>query len=113
MKYSRFLLVFIVPIVVVSAAMALPRMTKREWLVIVLLPVLAVVWTTPWDNYLVASGVWRYDPKKVWNVILGYVPLEEYLFFVLQSLAVGFPMLLVLRWMRARETQSRKAGVAK
>jgi hypothetical protein len=41
------------------------------------------------------------------------VPLEEYLFFVLQSLAVGFPMLLVLRWTRARETQSRKAGVAK
>jgi lycopene cyclase domain-containing protein len=104
MKYSRFLLLFVVPIVIMSAIVALPRMTKREWLGIILLPILAVVWTTPWDNYLVASGVWRYDPKKVGNVVLGYVPLEEYLFFILQSLAVGFPMLLVLRRMRGEHS---------
>jgi lycopene cyclase domain-containing protein len=103
MKYSRFLLLFVVPIVVVSAILAIPRMTRREWAGIILLPILAVVWTTPWDNYLVANGVWRYDSKKVWNVILGYVPLEEYLFFVLQTLAVAFPTLLVLRRMRDSE----------
>jgi lycopene beta-cyclase len=105
MKYSRFLLTFVAPIVLVSAILAIPRMTKREWLAIILLPIAAVLWTTPWDNYLVASGVWRYDPGKVWNVILGYVPLEEYLFFVLQSLAVGFPMILILRRMRAASAE--------
>ena len=99
MKYSKFLLVFVAPVVIVSAILALPRMNKREWFAVITLPILAVVWTTPWDNYLVASGVWRYDPKKVWNVILGYVPLEEYLFFVLQSLAVAFPTILLLRKM--------------
>ena len=41
-------------------------------------------------------------PEKVGNIILGYVPLEEYLFFVLKSLAVGFPMVLILRWMQGR-----------
>ncbi len=79
--------------------MTLPRLNKRELLGLVLLPVAAVIWTTPWDNYLVASGVWRYDPSKVWNVILGYVPLEEYMFFVLQSLGVGFITVLLLRWL--------------
>jgi 15-cis-phytoene synthase/lycopene beta-cyclase len=110
MKYSRFLLLFVVPLVVVSAALALPRMTRREWFGVILLPLLAVVWTTPWDNYLVASGVWRYDPRKVWNVILGYVPLEEYLFFVLQSLGVAFPTVLVLRRMRAAQARSEQGG---
>ncbi len=101
MTYSKFLFIFVVPVVVVSAILALPRMTRREWFAVLLLPTLAVIWTTPWDNYLVATRVWRYDPSKVWNVILGYVPLEEYLFFVLQSLAVVFPTLLLLRKPRA------------
>ena len=110
MKYSKFLWVFVVPIVVVSAILALPRMTRRERFAMIVLPVLAVIWTTPWDNYLVASGIWRYDHKKVWNVILGYVPLEEYLFFILQSLAVGFPTLLVLRWMKLRAAGARQSS---
>jgi lycopene cyclase domain-containing protein len=109
MKYSKFLWIFVLPIVVVSGLIALPRMNKRELLAVILLPIIAVVWTTPWDNYLVASGVWRYDPKKVWNVILGYVPLEEYLFFVLQTLAVTFPMLMVLRIMRKSEAVGEAA----
>ncbi len=103
MKYSRFLLLFVVPIVAVGAILALPRLSKRELLGLLLLPAAAVIWTTPWDNYLVASGVWRYDPSKVWNVILGYVPLEEYMFFVLQSLGVGFITVLMLRLMGKKE----------
>ncbi|HEY3341112.1 MAG TPA: lycopene cyclase domain-containing protein [Anaerolineae bacterium] len=108
MKYSKFLLVFVAPVVLISAILAVPRMTKREWFAVLTLPIVAVVWTTPWDNYLVASGVWRYNPKKVWNVILGYVPLEEYLFFVLQTWAVAFPAILVLRKMNARQLSQEK-----
>ncbi|HEY3289583.1 MAG TPA: lycopene cyclase domain-containing protein [Anaerolineae bacterium] len=99
MKYSRFLLVFIVPFVVIGAVLTLPRLTRRELVGLLILPVVAVVWTTPWDNYLVAHRVWRYDPAKVWNVILGFVPLEEYFFFILQSLSAAFPTILLLRLM--------------
>ena len=101
MKYSKFLLVFVAPIALVSGILALPRMNKREWFAVLMLPALAAAWTTPWDNYLVAKGVWSYDRKKVWGVILGYVPLEEYVFFVLQTLAVAFPSILILRKMGA------------
>ena len=51
--------------------------------------ILAVLYTTPWDNYLVANHVWYYDPKLVSGIVLGYVPLEEYTFFLLQTLFVG------------------------
>lgn len=51
--------------------------------------VVAVLYTTPWDNYLVATGVWWYNPALVTGITLGWVPLEEYTFFVLQTLAMG------------------------
>lgn len=59
------------------------------WGIIVLHIALAVIYTTPWDNYLVASGVWTYNPALVSGIVLGYVPLEEYIFFVLETLLAG------------------------
>lgn len=57
--------------------------------IILLHIVAAVVWTTPWDNYLVATGVWFYDPARVLGITIGWVPLEEYTFFVVQTLLTG------------------------
>ncbi|HEY6073006.1 MAG TPA: lycopene cyclase domain-containing protein, partial [Anaerolineales bacterium] len=51
--------------------------------------ILALLYTTPWDNYLVATGVWYYNPALISGFLLGYVPLEEYIFFVLQTILVG------------------------
>lgn len=59
--------------------------------------VVAVVYTTPWDNYLVATRVWWYEPSLVSGVIIGWVPLEEYLFFVLQTLMTSLWLLILAR----------------
>ncbi len=61
------------------------------------LVVAAVVYTTPWDNYLVATGVWRYNPKLVTGIVLGWVPLEEYLFFILQTILTSLLLLSLAR----------------
>lgn len=58
---------------------------------------LAVAYTTPWDNYLVATRVWWYDPARVLGITLGWVPLEEYLFFILQSYFTGLLLFALLR----------------
>lgn len=58
---------------------------------------LALIYTSPWDNYLVATGVWWYDPDLVTGITIGYVPLEEYTFFILQTLLTGLWALLVFR----------------
>ena len=50
---------------------------------------IAVVYTTPWDNYLVATRVWWYDPELVSGIVFGWVPIEEYTFFVLQPILGG------------------------
>lgn len=49
----------------------------------------AVAYTTPWDNYLVANKVWSYDPDLVTGVKIGWVPIEEYTFFIVQTLLTG------------------------
>ncbi len=61
----------------------------------------AVAYTTPWDNYLVASRVWWYDRKLVTGLVLGYVPIEEYCFFVLQTLLSGSWLLFLARHLPA------------
>ena len=48
-----------------------------------------MIYTTPWDNYLVATGVWYYNPQLVTGIVFGYVPIEEYTFFILETLFVG------------------------
>lgn len=56
----------------------------------IILAFIALFYTTPWDNYLVAQGIWSYDPSKVLGIVLGFVPIEEYSFFILETLLVSF-----------------------
>lgn len=55
---------------------------------------IAFVYTTPWDNYLVASEVWGYSPDRV-LARMGHVPVEEYAFFILQPILTGLWLLLL------------------
>lgn len=57
----------------------------------------AVSYTTIWDNYLVARRIWGYDKNLVTGVRIGWVPIEEYSFFVLQTLLTGSWMQFVSR----------------
>jgi lycopene cyclase domain-containing protein len=109
--YFGFLLAFVVPPLALLALAAwrdeqvgrpLPdALTGFPWPWVILAHVVvAVLYTTPWDNHLVATGVWYYDPALVTGIVLGYVPLEEYCFFVLQTLLTG----LWLVWLARRLT---------
>lgn len=70
---------------------------------------LALAYTTPWDNYLVASGVWWYDPARVTGLTIGYVPIEEYSFFVLQTLFSGLWFLAMRKLPAASPAPMRPA----
>jgi lycopene cyclase domain-containing protein len=59
--------------------------------------VVALLYTTPWDNYLVATGVWAYNPALVTGITFGWVPIEEYTFFVVQTILAGLWLLFLMR----------------
>lgn len=86
MTYLQFHLLFILPPLLFFLLWARPR-PPRLWAYL-LMPLVALVYTTPWDNYLVWKGVWGYPEGRVLFRI-GYVPFEEYLFFLLQPLLTG------------------------
>ena len=65
------------------------RNGRAVWMAIGIHVLLAVTYTTPWDNYLVATGVWYYNPELVAGIVLGYVPIEEYTFFVVETILAG------------------------
>lgn len=70
---------------------------RAVWIGIGIHVLLAVIYTTPWDNYLVATSVWYYNPKLVTGLVIGYVPVEEYAFFVLETILSGLWWWLLAR----------------
>ena len=96
--YLQFLGVFLaVPIIVLLLALRRDLRTL-PWLGIAGVCLLALAYTTPWDNLLILSGVWTYPPTRVLNVVFGVVPIEEYSFFVLQTILTSLFALLL--WKR-------------
>ena len=112
MTYLEFHLAFTAPPLVALAL--LQGRTRGPWWPLALLVGLAFVWTTPWDNYLVAREVWTYPLDRVLARV-SYVPVEEYAFFVIQTVATGlWVRLLQARWPVPAgppgSTRSRVAG---
>ncbi|KAI8613382.1 hypothetical protein BC830DRAFT_1230540 [Chytriomyces sp. MP71] len=64
---------------------------------ITLLSTIAFTYTMFWDNYIVAMGAWTYPPERVLAVI-GYVPVEEYAFFIIQTAITSLACLAISRW---------------
>src|SRR5512144_832716 len=89
------------------------RNGRAVWIAIAVHIIVAVIYTTPWDNYLVATGVWYYDPNLVSGIKIGWVPIEEYIFFVLQSLLAGLWLLFLARRISKKtKSSSNRAGFA-
>lgn len=87
MTYLGFLVVFLVPPIAALAVLGrghrVPGIQMPFGRAMGLICGIAFVYTTPWDNYLVYSGVWTYGEDRVIGTLF-WVPWEEYLFFILQ-----------------------------
>jgi lycopene cyclase domain-containing protein len=63
-----------------------------------LMAVVALLYTAPWDSYLIARGAWSYQPDRVsMSLRVGNIPLEECCFFALQPVLTGLCLLCFLR----------------
>jgi lycopene cyclase domain-containing protein len=89
--YAQFLLAFVcIPILGLTVLLAVQRrLSGRLGIALGVTALVAVVYTAPWDNLLLAQSVWSYPPGRVWGPTIGLVPLEEYAFFVLQVVFIG------------------------
>lgn len=46
---------------------------------------IAVIWTIPWDSYLIHHSIWTYPPDSIVGPTLFRIPAEELFFFVIQT----------------------------
>ncbi len=100
MTYGRILLQFVVIPIVALAGLLIwefarnrdGKVAQRRWaaaITLLILIVVATFYTIPWDNHLIATGVWWYSASRISGISFGSIPLEELLFFPLQTLLVG------------------------
>ncbi|MCX6140415.1 MAG: lycopene cyclase domain-containing protein [Candidatus Kapabacteria bacterium] len=58
---------------------------------------IVVVFTFPWDNWAVARGIWNFPDDRLLFRIRN-LPIEEVLFFVIQTLQVGLLVSALASW---------------
>lgn len=111
MTYFGFLTIFLgIPITALSMwkildlrrGKSMPHALNlwNPWVAMIALAVVAFVYTTPWDNYLVATRVWWYDIELVSGIVFGYVPIEEYTFFIVQPIMTGLFLFTLIRYIK-------------
>ncbi len=113
LTYLRFHLIFNVPLLILLAAFNLPQpWTTDEGLALGSVLLAVMIFTTPWDNLAAKWGIWSF-PREKYSLRIGYLPVEEYAFFLLQSvnvmLAVRLLFCLFPDWQSGQETEIGKS----
>lgn len=108
LTYLRFHLFFNLPLLALLAGINLfvPWTAGEEFAPILVLAAV-FIFTTPWDNLAVKWGIWGF-PREKYAFRIGYLPVEEYGFFLLQTLniilAVRAGLYFVPAWQTGDET---------
>ena len=103
MTYCGFLALFLVPPILVLLVVTRRTLRREHLIALGALMLIALLYTSPWDNYLVIRGVWTFDRDKIAGWFIWRVPLEEYVFYLLQVLLTGLFTIWLLTLGRQRD----------
>lgn len=90
-------LYYTLPVLGILFALLRPFHSPKDRFKYIFLCSVAFLTASPWDNYIVYHKAWWYCPTCV-TALIGYVPLEEYMFFIIMSLMTVAFSNLVMRW---------------
>lgn len=97
LTYMQVHLYYTIPPTVILYLLMRPFICSYDKIKIIALCALALIYTTPWDNYIIYHKAWWYRKDAVIGTI-GYVPIEEYLFFIIQTIFTSLWSSLCMRW---------------
>ena len=104
MTYLQFHLVFNLPALVLLLWLARRRLRAAHWKWIAAICGIVLLTTTPWDNWAVHRRIWDFDWQRVTPVVIPAggvmwrLPMEEYAFFLMETLLVALLTVLFLPW---------------
>ncbi|XP_074594288.1 uncharacterized protein LOC141849730 [Brevipalpus obovatus] len=85
------------PIILFEWLLLRPFLNVFDTLKVVFVCAMALIYTIPWDNYIVYHNAWSYPGNRVLGVI-GWVPYEEYAFFIIQTVLTLLWTTMLMRW---------------
>ena len=90
MTYLSFLLIFLIPLFVLLTIISFLKKTvnHHDIIGILILVIIAVLYTTPWDSHIIKNGIWFYDNDKIIGTLFN-IPFEEYIFMIIQTIISG------------------------
>nr|AAO46893.1 lycopene cyclase / phytoene synthase [Blakeslea trispora] len=97
LTYLEFHLYYTLPVLAALCWLLKPFHSQQDNLKYKFLMLMAASTASIWDNYIVYHRAWWYCPTCVVAVI-GYVPLEEYMFFIIMTLMTVAFSNFVMRW---------------
>jgi len=88
--YGVFLALFVaLPLGALLVVWWTGTVRRLPWKGVLQLLLVVYLATAPWDGWAVRHGLWDFPDGKTWGIRIGALPLEEYLFFGLQTLLTG------------------------
>ena len=85
MTYRGFHLFFNLPLLILLGLLASSTWDWHDTQITLGLCGIVVVFTSPWDNWAVKRNLWNFPSEKILFRIF-YCPVEEYLFFLTQTI---------------------------
>ncbi len=87
MTYAGFLLLFLLlPLAILAIILRKRLLNKRYLIVVSALTLVALIYMAPWDHFAAIWGLWSWTNNRTWGLRLWAIPLEEYLFCILEAL---------------------------
>nr|BBH93099.1 hypothetical protein KTA_12980 [Thermogemmatispora argillosa] len=108
MTYAGFLALFLLaPSALLALLLRRQLLCRRYWLTTALLACIVLLAMAPWDHAAVARGIWNWSSAQTWGLRLWLIPLEEYLFALLETLLTTL-LLFALLLSRSRSAPRRR-----
>ena len=99
MTYAGFLSLFLLlPLVILSLLLRQRLLNRRYWFATGLLLLAVLLGMALWDHTAVALGIWSWTPQQTWGLRLWLIPLEEYLFALLETLLLTMLVYAISLW---------------
>ncbi|RPD42971.1 lycopene cyclase domain-containing protein [Chitinophaga barathri] len=90
MSYTYFLIIFLTVIICFIASFDRRIRFNRFFIPFLKAAIIVAIPFIAWDIWFTAHGVWWFDTKYTIGVIIGGIPLEEWLFFICIPFACVF-----------------------
>jgi lycopene cyclase domain-containing protein len=98
LTYSNVHIQYTLPIVVILYFIVRPLIDNNDKASLVFIMTCSLLYILPWNTYIISQGAWSHNHERNIAVPALRIPLEEYIFFIIQTITTVLFIQLMTRW---------------